>query len=71
MLFVPPGFPRDVRGLRHRIIDRLETHEELWPPACPPLEPIRLTHTRIFIVVIKLLELLHLSCLVGHCELGC
>nr|XP_046247607.1 sulfhydryl oxidase 1 [Scatophagus argus] len=34
------GFPRDVRGLRHRIIDKLETHEEPWPPACPPLEPI-------------------------------
>ncbi|XP_040896863.1 sulfhydryl oxidase 1 [Toxotes jaculatrix] len=32
-------FPRDVRGLRHRIIDKLETHEEPWPPACPPLEP--------------------------------
>ncbi|XP_070765510.1 sulfhydryl oxidase 1 [Enoplosus armatus] len=33
------AFPRDVRGLRHRIIDKLETHEEPWPPACPPLEP--------------------------------
>ncbi|XP_041791004.1 sulfhydryl oxidase 1 [Chelmon rostratus] len=33
------AFPRDVRGLRHKIIDRLETHEEPWPPACPPLEP--------------------------------
>ncbi|KAM8744623.1 sulfhydryl oxidase 1 [Acanthopagrus schlegelii] len=33
------GFPREVRGLRHRIIDKLETHSEPWPPACPPLEP--------------------------------
>ncbi|XP_023257716.1 sulfhydryl oxidase 1 [Seriola lalandi dorsalis] len=32
-------FPRDVRGLRHKIIDQLETHSETWPPACPPLEP--------------------------------
>lgn len=32
-------FPRDVRGLRHKIIDKLATHEEPWPPACPPLEP--------------------------------
>ncbi|XP_031163256.1 sulfhydryl oxidase 1 isoform X2 [Sander lucioperca] len=29
----------DVRVLRHRIIDKLESHEEPWPPACPPLEP--------------------------------
>ncbi|KAK9970911.1 hypothetical protein ABG768_026814 [Culter alburnus] len=32
------GFPRDVRGLRHYIIDKLEMHNEAWPPACPPLE---------------------------------
>ncbi|XP_071343912.1 sulfhydryl oxidase 1 [Trachinotus anak] len=32
-------FPRDVRGLRHKLIDQLETHGEPWPPACPPLEP--------------------------------
>ncbi|XP_051964877.1 sulfhydryl oxidase 1 [Xyrauchen texanus] len=32
------GFPRDVRGLRHHIIEKLETHNEAWPPACPPLE---------------------------------
>ncbi|XP_053178387.1 sulfhydryl oxidase 1 [Scomber japonicus] len=32
------GFPRDVRGLRHTIIEKLETHGEPWPPACPPLE---------------------------------
>ncbi|KAM6938561.1 sulfhydryl oxidase 1 [Lycodopsis pacificus] len=29
----------DVRVLRHKIIDKLENHEEPWPPACPPLEP--------------------------------
>ncbi|KAG9350846.1 hypothetical protein JZ751_024735 [Albula glossodonta] len=33
------GFPRDVRSLRRVIIKMLETHEETWPPACPPLEP--------------------------------
>ncbi|XP_034568079.1 sulfhydryl oxidase 1 [Notolabrus celidotus] len=33
------GFHRDVMWLRHKIIDKLETHEEPWPPACPPLEP--------------------------------
>ncbi|XP_051232737.1 sulfhydryl oxidase 1 [Dicentrarchus labrax] len=33
------AFPRDVRGLRHKIIDKLEAHEDPWPPACPPLEP--------------------------------
>ncbi|XP_029988518.1 sulfhydryl oxidase 1 [Sphaeramia orbicularis] len=33
------GFPRDLQGLRHLIIDKLEKHEEPWPPACPPLEP--------------------------------
>ncbi|KAM4629770.1 sulfhydryl oxidase 1 [Polymixia lowei] len=33
------GFPREVRGLRQNVIDRLEAHEEHWPPACPPLEP--------------------------------
>uniref|UniRef100_A0A665TRU8 Sulfhydryl oxidase n=1 Tax=Echeneis naucrates TaxID=173247 RepID=A0A665TRU8_ECHNA len=32
-------FPRDIRGLRHKIIDQLENHAEPWPPACPPLEP--------------------------------
>ncbi|XP_060888628.1 sulfhydryl oxidase 1 [Labrus mixtus] len=30
---------RDVRRLRQKVIDKLETHEEPWPPACPPLEP--------------------------------
>ncbi|XP_072537373.1 sulfhydryl oxidase 1 [Salminus brasiliensis] len=33
------GFPRDVKGLRHLIIDKLESHKEPGPPACPPLEP--------------------------------
>ncbi|KAL7829059.1 hypothetical protein SRHO_G00326930 [Serrasalmus rhombeus] len=32
-------FPRDVRGLRRLIIDKLESHKEPSPPACPPLEP--------------------------------
>ncbi|KAM9384687.1 sulfhydryl oxidase 1 [Pholidichthys leucotaenia] len=31
-------FARDVRSLRHKIIDKLENHGEPWPPACPPLE---------------------------------
>ncbi|XP_067369850.1 sulfhydryl oxidase 1 [Channa argus] len=34
------GFPRDVQGLRHTIIDKLENHKEPGPPACPPLEPV-------------------------------
>ncbi|KAJ4943605.1 hypothetical protein JOQ06_006104 [Pogonophryne albipinna] len=29
----------DVATLRHRVIDKLENHQEPWPPACPPLEP--------------------------------
>lgn len=33
------AFSRNVRDLRHRIIDSLESHGEHWPPACPPLEP--------------------------------
>ncbi|XP_039984306.1 sulfhydryl oxidase 1 [Xiphias gladius] len=41
-------FPRDVRGLRHKIIDILETHEEAWPPACPPLEPASLAEIDSF-----------------------
>ncbi|XP_064189353.1 sulfhydryl oxidase 1 [Anguilla rostrata] len=28
--------PYEVRGLRHLVIDTMETHEETWPPACPP-----------------------------------
>ncbi|KAK7145726.1 hypothetical protein R3I93_013459 [Phoxinus phoxinus] len=32
------GSSRDVRGLRHYIIDKLEKQHEAWPPACPPLE---------------------------------
>lgn len=33
------GFPRDVQGLRRLVIDKLESHKEPGPPACPPLEP--------------------------------
>ncbi|XP_014861561.1 PREDICTED: sulfhydryl oxidase 1-like [Poecilia mexicana] len=33
------GFSRDVRELRHMIIDSLEYPGDPWPPACPPLEP--------------------------------
>ncbi|XP_028855478.1 sulfhydryl oxidase 1-like isoform X1 [Denticeps clupeoides] len=32
------GFPRDVLGLRHLIIRKIEEHHDSWPPACPPLE---------------------------------
>ncbi|KAM4548191.1 sulfhydryl oxidase 1 [Odontesthes bonariensis] len=42
------GFPRDVRGLRHKIIDSLEAHGEPWPPACPPLEPTSQAEIDIF-----------------------
>lgn len=41
------AFPRDVQGLRHRIIDTLETQVS-WPPACPPLEPASDTELRSF-----------------------
>ncbi|KAJ7992831.1 hypothetical protein DPEC_G00266100 [Dallia pectoralis] len=33
------AYPRDVRGLRRKLIDLMETHKDPWPPACPPLEP--------------------------------
>ncbi|XP_051950459.1 sulfhydryl oxidase 1-like [Xyrauchen texanus] len=42
------GFPRDVRGLRHHIIEKLETHTEAWPPACPPLETVSETEIDSF-----------------------
>ncbi|KAF4072696.1 hypothetical protein AMELA_G00265860 [Ameiurus melas] len=32
------GFSRDVPSLRHLIIDKLESHKNPGPPACPPLE---------------------------------
>ncbi|XP_058130802.1 sulfhydryl oxidase 1 isoform X2 [Dasypus novemcinctus] len=32
----------DVQVLRERLIDALESHQDTWPPACPPLEPARL-----------------------------
>ncbi|XP_066117374.1 sulfhydryl oxidase 1 isoform X2 [Saccopteryx bilineata] len=42
-----PGAPlpvagADVRTLRERLIDALQSHTTTWPPACPPLEPARL-----------------------------
>uniref|UniRef100_A0A6J0TGW1 Sulfhydryl oxidase n=1 Tax=Pogona vitticeps TaxID=103695 RepID=A0A6J0TGW1_9SAUR len=30
----------DIRSLRESIITTMERHEEVWPPTCPPLEPI-------------------------------
>ncbi|XP_015254552.1 PREDICTED: sulfhydryl oxidase 1-like [Cyprinodon variegatus] len=42
------GFSRDVRNLRQRIIDSLESHGEPWPPACPPLEPTSETEINNF-----------------------
>ncbi|XP_004068424.1 sulfhydryl oxidase 1 isoform X1 [Oryzias latipes] len=42
------GFPRDISGLRHAIIDSLETHGEPWPPSCPPLEPISPAEVDVF-----------------------
>lgn len=44
VLNVHVGSSRDVRGLRHYIIDKLEKQHEAWPPACPPLETARLEH---------------------------
>uniref|UniRef100_H3A722 Sulfhydryl oxidase n=1 Tax=Latimeria chalumnae TaxID=7897 RepID=H3A722_LATCH len=38
----------DVQTLRHKIIDLLETHEDVWPPACPPLEPASMAEVRSF-----------------------
>ncbi|XP_023366525.1 sulfhydryl oxidase 1 [Otolemur garnettii] len=32
----------DVQMLRERLIDTLESHRDTWPPACPPLEPVKL-----------------------------
>ncbi|XP_058245914.1 sulfhydryl oxidase 1 [Hemibagrus wyckioides] len=32
------AFSRDVTDLRHLIIDKLESHKDPGPPACPPLE---------------------------------
>ncbi|XP_029003372.1 sulfhydryl oxidase 1 [Betta splendens] len=33
------GFHHDFSAIRQKLIDKLETHKDLWPPACPPLEP--------------------------------
>ncbi|KAJ7332202.1 hypothetical protein JRQ81_014382 [Phrynocephalus forsythii] len=30
----------DIRSLRESVIATMERHKEVWPPACPPLEPI-------------------------------
>ncbi|XP_042319500.1 sulfhydryl oxidase 1 [Sceloporus undulatus] len=30
----------DIQSLRESIITSVESHENVWPPACPPLEPI-------------------------------
>ncbi|CAI5776423.1 sulfhydryl oxidase 1 [Podarcis lilfordi] len=30
----------DIRSLTESIITSIESHRDLWPPACPPLEPI-------------------------------
>ncbi|XP_017498213.3 sulfhydryl oxidase 1 [Manis javanica] len=32
----------NVQTLRERLIDALESHTDTWPPACPPLDPVRL-----------------------------
>ncbi|XP_067085893.1 sulfhydryl oxidase 1 [Osmerus mordax] len=42
------GFPRDVKGLRQNIIEKMENHQEPWPPACPPLEPASLAEIDSF-----------------------
>ncbi|XP_058494792.1 sulfhydryl oxidase 1 [Solea solea] len=45
---IDKGLPRDVQGLRHMVIDKLEAHPDPWPPACPPLEPISQTEVDSF-----------------------
>ncbi|XP_078417684.1 sulfhydryl oxidase 1 [Cetorhinus maximus] len=40
-----------VSSLRHAIIDHLEQHgEDVWPPACPPLEPASMAEVQNFFV---------------------
>ncbi|CAJ1060548.1 sulfhydryl oxidase 1 [Xyrichtys novacula] len=51
------GFSRDIMGLRHKIIDKLESHGELWPPACPPLEPISQAELESFFETISVRHL--------------
>ncbi|XP_077390762.1 sulfhydryl oxidase 1 [Festucalex cinctus] len=43
------GLPHDVRALRHLIVDRMEKHQDPWPPACPPLEPTSQAEIDIFL----------------------
>uniref|UniRef100_A0A8D0HGC3 Sulfhydryl oxidase n=1 Tax=Sphenodon punctatus TaxID=8508 RepID=A0A8D0HGC3_SPHPU len=37
-----------LQPLRHSIITSVERHEDVWPPACPPLEPTSLAEVRGF-----------------------
>lgn len=41
-------FSRNIQDLRHKILDKLETHGEAWPPACPPLEPTSQMEVDVF-----------------------
>ncbi|KAH0618270.1 hypothetical protein JD844_017308, partial [Phrynosoma platyrhinos] len=38
----------DIQSLRESIITSVESHEDVWPPACPPLEPISAAELRGF-----------------------
>ncbi len=60
------GFSRDVRGLRHYIINKLEMHNETWPPACPPLETARLEHNVLHTCNIKGLDVIFYHCLLMY-----
>lgn len=31
----------NVETLRRRLIDALESHNDTWPSACPPLKPVK------------------------------
>ncbi|XP_062919833.1 sulfhydryl oxidase 1 [Mobula hypostoma] len=43
------GSERSVSALRHYFIDHLEAHDEnVWPPACPPLEPVSMAEVQSF-----------------------
>ncbi|XP_078074184.1 sulfhydryl oxidase 1 isoform X2 [Mustelus asterias] len=43
------GAASNMSSLRHSIIDSLERHgENVWPPACPPLEPISMAEVQNF-----------------------
>uniref|UniRef100_UPI00398F276E sulfhydryl oxidase 1 n=1 Tax=Pristiophorus japonicus TaxID=55135 RepID=UPI00398F276E len=46
------GNEASVTALRHDIIDSLEQHgENVWPPACPPLEPASMAEIQNFFAV--------------------